>query len=66
MSPSPATGLSKGEREREINSTSFGECKDVLRTCLVSRLVSRVGIAATLPRGAICGQGWFRRAKGDG
>ncbi|NWQ79107.1 MAGI1 protein, partial [Columbina picui] len=31
MSPSPATGLSKGEREREINSTSFGECKTVLR-----------------------------------
>lgn len=29
MSPSPATGLSKGEREREINSTSFGECKTV-------------------------------------
>ncbi|XP_071612333.1 membrane-associated guanylate kinase, WW and PDZ domain-containing protein 1 isoform X15 [Heliangelus exortis] len=28
MSPSPATGLSKGEREREINSTSFGEFPD--------------------------------------
>ncbi|XP_007500108.1 membrane-associated guanylate kinase, WW and PDZ domain-containing protein 1 isoform X29 [Monodelphis domestica] len=27
MSPSPASGLSKGEREREINSTNFGECK---------------------------------------
>ncbi|XP_053456545.1 membrane-associated guanylate kinase, WW and PDZ domain-containing protein 1 isoform X17 [Nycticebus coucang] len=27
MSPSPASGLSKGEREREINSTSFGECQ---------------------------------------
>ncbi|XP_011802570.1 PREDICTED: membrane-associated guanylate kinase, WW and PDZ domain-containing protein 1 isoform X2 [Colobus angolensis palliatus] len=26
MSPSPASGLSKGEREREINSTNFGEC----------------------------------------
>ncbi|KAL2299935.1 hypothetical protein Nmel_012791, partial [Mimus melanotis] len=34
MSPSPATGLSKGEREREINSTSFGECKTVLRMYL--------------------------------
>lgn len=34
MSPSPASGLSKGEREREINSTSFGECqsKDLLKT----------------------------------
>lgn len=34
MSPSPASGLSKGEREREINSTSFGECqsKDPLKT----------------------------------
>ncbi|XP_075794642.1 membrane-associated guanylate kinase, WW and PDZ domain-containing protein 1 isoform X15 [Pelodiscus sinensis] len=28
MSPSPATGLSKGEREREINSTNFGEFPD--------------------------------------
>ncbi|KAM9186042.1 membrane-associated guanylate kinase, WW and PDZ domain-containing protein 1 isoform 4-T4 [Dugong dugon] len=27
MSPSPAPGLSKGEREREINSTNFGECQ---------------------------------------
>ncbi|XP_057560328.1 membrane-associated guanylate kinase, WW and PDZ domain-containing protein 1 isoform X4 [Hippopotamus amphibius kiboko] len=27
MSPSPASGLSKGEREREINSTNFGECQ---------------------------------------
>ncbi|XP_016078578.1 PREDICTED: membrane-associated guanylate kinase, WW and PDZ domain-containing protein 1 [Miniopterus natalensis] len=27
MSPSPASGLSKGERERESNSTSFGECQ---------------------------------------
>ncbi|XP_074140274.1 membrane-associated guanylate kinase, WW and PDZ domain-containing protein 1 isoform X17 [Sminthopsis crassicaudata] len=27
MSPSPASGLSKGEREREISSTNFGECK---------------------------------------
>ncbi|KAM5279608.1 membrane-associated guanylate kinase, WW and PDZ domain-containing protein 1 isoform 3-T3 [Ctenodactylus gundi] len=26
MSPSPASGLSKGERDREINSTNFGEC----------------------------------------
>uniref|UniRef100_A0A8C5KJ93 Membrane-associated guanylate kinase, WW and PDZ domain-containing protein 1 n=1 Tax=Jaculus jaculus TaxID=51337 RepID=A0A8C5KJ93_JACJA len=26
-SPSPASGLSKGEREREINSTNFGECQ---------------------------------------
>ncbi|NWW33559.1 MAGI1 protein, partial [Panurus biarmicus] len=34
MSPSPATGLSKGEREREINSTSFGECKTGPRTYL--------------------------------
>lgn len=34
VSPSPASGLSKGEREREINSTSFGECqsKDSLKT----------------------------------
>lgn len=34
MSPSPASGLSKGEREREINSTNFGECqsKDPLKT----------------------------------
>lgn len=34
MSPSPASGLSKGEREREINSTNFGECqsKDLLKT----------------------------------
>lgn len=33
MSPSPASGLSKGEREREINSTNFGECqsKDLLK-----------------------------------
>ncbi|XP_056660366.1 membrane-associated guanylate kinase, WW and PDZ domain-containing protein 1 isoform X19 [Monodelphis domestica] len=28
MSPSPASGLSKGEREREINSTNFGEFPD--------------------------------------
>uniref|UniRef100_A0A8C8VR54 Membrane-associated guanylate kinase, WW and PDZ domain-containing protein 1 n=1 Tax=Pelusios castaneus TaxID=367368 RepID=A0A8C8VR54_9SAUR len=28
MSPSPATGLNKGEREREINSTNFGEFPD--------------------------------------
>ncbi|XP_077181194.1 membrane-associated guanylate kinase, WW and PDZ domain-containing protein 1 isoform X14 [Paroedura picta] len=28
MSPSPATGLSKGEREREISSTNFGEFPD--------------------------------------
>ncbi|XP_036734256.2 membrane-associated guanylate kinase, WW and PDZ domain-containing protein 1 isoform X21 [Manis pentadactyla] len=27
MSPSPTSGLSKGEREREINSTNFGECQ---------------------------------------
>ncbi|XP_055270245.1 membrane-associated guanylate kinase, WW and PDZ domain-containing protein 1 isoform X4 [Moschus berezovskii] len=27
MSPSSASGLSKGEREREINSTNFGECQ---------------------------------------
>ncbi|KAM8758647.1 membrane-associated guanylate kinase, WW and PDZ domain-containing protein 1 isoform 4-T4 [Rhynchonycteris naso] len=27
MSPSPASGLSKGEREREINATNFGECQ---------------------------------------
>ncbi|XP_076984884.1 membrane-associated guanylate kinase, WW and PDZ domain-containing protein 1 isoform X2 [Tamandua tetradactyla] len=27
MSPSPASGLSKGEREREISSTNFGECQ---------------------------------------
>ncbi|XP_040310449.1 membrane-associated guanylate kinase, WW and PDZ domain-containing protein 1 isoform X13 [Herpailurus yagouaroundi] len=27
MSPSPASGLSKGEREREVSSTSFGECQ---------------------------------------
>ncbi|KAM6176237.1 membrane-associated guanylate kinase, WW and PDZ domain-containing protein 1-like isoform 3-T3 [Erethizon dorsatum] len=27
MSPSPAPGLSKGEREREISSTNFGECQ---------------------------------------
>ncbi|NP_001025216.2 membrane-associated guanylate kinase, WW and PDZ domain-containing protein 1 isoform 2 [Rattus norvegicus] len=27
MSPSPASGLSKGERDREINSTNFGECQ---------------------------------------
>ncbi|XP_062969396.1 membrane-associated guanylate kinase, WW and PDZ domain-containing protein 1 isoform X9 [Cynocephalus volans] len=26
-SPSPASGLSKGEREREISSTNFGECQ---------------------------------------
>ena len=34
MSPSPASGLSKGEKEREINSTNFGECqsKDPLKT----------------------------------
>ncbi|XP_072454855.1 membrane-associated guanylate kinase, WW and PDZ domain-containing protein 1 isoform X20 [Notamacropus eugenii] len=28
MSPSPASGLSKGEREREISSTNFGEFPD--------------------------------------
>uniref|UniRef100_A0A8C4XZR8 Membrane-associated guanylate kinase, WW and PDZ domain-containing protein 1 n=1 Tax=Gopherus evgoodei TaxID=1825980 RepID=A0A8C4XZR8_9SAUR len=28
MSPSPAAGVSKGEREREINSTNFGEFPD--------------------------------------
>nr|XP_031326554.1 membrane-associated guanylate kinase, WW and PDZ domain-containing protein 1 isoform X7 [Camelus dromedarius] len=27
MSPSPSSGLSKGEREKEINSTNFGECQ---------------------------------------
>ncbi|MEJ1279718.1 hypothetical protein NN561_010653 [Cricetulus griseus] len=27
MSPSPASGLSKGERDREINATNFGECQ---------------------------------------
>ncbi|XP_033280739.1 membrane-associated guanylate kinase, WW and PDZ domain-containing protein 1 isoform X8 [Orcinus orca] len=27
MSPSPASGLSKGERDKEINSTNFGECQ---------------------------------------
>ncbi|XP_005409062.1 PREDICTED: membrane-associated guanylate kinase, WW and PDZ domain-containing protein 1 isoform X2 [Chinchilla lanigera] len=27
MSPSPAPGLSKGEREREVSSTNFGECQ---------------------------------------
>lgn len=34
MSPSPSSGLSKGEREKEINSTNFGECqsKDSLKT----------------------------------
>lgn len=51
MSPSPATGLSKGEREREINSTSFGECKTVPRMylCLV---MSCSGVIAALWRGA--------------
>jgi hypothetical protein len=36
MSPSPASGLSKGEREREISSTNFGECqsKDLLQSCI--------------------------------
>lgn len=36
MSPSPASGLSKGEREREISSANFGECqsKDLLQTCV--------------------------------
>lgn len=52
MSPSPATGLSKGEREREINSTSFGECKTVPRIylCLV---MSCSGVIAALWRGAL-------------
>lgn len=36
MSPSPATGLSKGEREREINSTNFGECKNEPRALYLS------------------------------
>lgn len=53
MSPSPASGLSKGEREREINSTNFGECqsKDSLKTfispfcsfCLMFPLVGGLG-----------------------
>lgn len=56
MSPSPATGLSKGEREREINSTSFGECKTVPRMylCLV---MSCSGVIAALWRGALHRQG---------
>lgn len=56
MSPSPATGLSKGEREREINSTSFGECKTVLRMylCLV---MSCSDVIAALWRGALHHQG---------
>lgn len=56
MSPSPATGLSKGEREREINSTSFGECKTVPRMylCLV---MSCSGVIAALWRGALHHQG---------
>lgn len=56
MSPSPATGLSKGEREREINSTSFGECKTVPRMylCLV---MSCSGVIAALWRGAHHHQG---------
>ncbi|KAK7817575.1 hypothetical protein U0070_024485 [Myodes glareolus] len=38
MSPSPASGLSKGERDREINSTNFGECqsKDLPQTFVFS------------------------------
>jgi len=54
MSPSPATGLSKGEREREINSTSFGECKTVPRmylclvmSCSVSLLLCGGGLFIT-------------------
>lgn len=56
MSPSPATGLSKGEREREISSTSFGECKTVPRMylCLV---MSCSGVIAALWRGALHHQG---------
>lgn len=56
MSPSPATGLSKGEREREINSTSFGECKTVPRMylCLV---MSCSGVIAAVWRGALHHQG---------
>lgn len=56
MSPSPATGLSKGEREREINSTSFGECKTVpgMFLCLV---MSCSGVIAALWRGALHHQG---------
>ena len=56
MSPSPATGLSKGEREREISATSFGECKTVPRMylCLV---MSCSGVIAALWRGALHHQG---------
>lgn len=60
MSPSPATGLSKGEREREINSTSFGECKTVPRMylCLV---MSCSGDISALWRGALYHQGGLAR-----
>lgn len=60
MSPSPATGLSKGEREREINSTSFGECKTVpgMFLCLV---MSCSGVIAALWRGALHHQGSLAR-----
>lgn len=53
MSPSPASGLSKGEREREINSTNFGECqsKELLKllflhyysSCLMFSLAGGMG-----------------------
>lgn len=54
MSPSPATGLSKGEREREISSTNFGECKDERRTflcVLLSILCSVCDLGTTLMGG---------------
>lgn len=61
MSPSPASGLSKGEREREINSSNFGECqsKDLLKTSISPLLF----ILFDVPMGL---EGWGEVQKREG
>ena len=61
MSPSPASGLSKGEREREISSTSFGECqsKDPLKTFISPLLFILFDVAIGLG-------GWGKTQRREG
>lgn len=58
MSPSPASGLSKGEREREINSTNFGECqsKDALKTFISPLLFILFDVPIGLGAGETLGE----------
>ena len=59
MSPSPASGLSKGEREREISSTNFGECqsKDPLKTFISPLLFILFNVPISLGAGEKLGKG---------